>query len=102
MKIEIFKNKKKFKKGGFHTNPNIGWELVLGVAAVLTIASISFGVYLFIETNKKFTTPDTDGSSEVKIVKKDRIEKVLEYFSLREQRSAAILISPSPIIDPSI
>jgi hypothetical protein len=102
MKIEIFKNKKKFKKGGFHTNPNIGWEIILVVAAVLTIASISLGVYLFLDTNKKFTTYELDGSSAIKIVKKDRIEKVLEYFAVREQRSRDILNSPSPIIDPSI
>ncbi|MBI2630649.1 hypothetical protein HYW73_00325 [Candidatus Nomurabacteria bacterium] len=102
MKIEIFKNKKKFKKGGFHTNPNIGWEIILLITFILVVLSLAFGVYLFVRTNEEFGASATNGSSQVKIVKKDRIEKALQYFSLRGQKSKEILNSPSPVIDPSL
>jgi hypothetical protein len=102
MKIEIFKNKKKFKKGGFHTNPNIGWGIILLVTLFLTVLFLVFGIYLFVNTNKETTVPEADTGSHIKIVKKDRIDKVLEYFSSRENKSSDVLNSPSPLIDPSL
>ncbi|MFZ2149655.1 MAG: hypothetical protein WAV15_00655 [Minisyncoccia bacterium] len=102
MKIEIFKTKKKFRKGGFHTNPNVSWELILYIASILTIASLVFGVSSFLRINEEFTADRPQEGSHIKIVKKERIEKVLEYFSLRKQKSAEILYSSSPIIDPSL
>ena len=102
MKIEIFKNKKRFKKGGFRANPNIGWELILYIAFFLTAASLAFGIYLFIHTNAEFKMPDQSDNSSSRIVKKERVIKVLEYFSSREKKSAEILNSPAPFIDPSL
>lgn len=101
MKIELPKTRKKWKKGGFHTNPNIGWGIVLAIALVLVLAALALGVYLFVRTNQEYSgEPSPD--SRIKIVKKERIIKVLEYFSSREQRSAEIIQNPSPVIDPSI
>ncbi len=102
MNIKIFKNKKKFKKGGFHTNPNIGWEIILFINLFLVAFILIFGVYLFMLTNKESEADGRESGSQIKIVKKDRIDKVLEYFSLREKKSADILNSPSPLIDPSL
>jgi hypothetical protein len=102
MEIKIFKNRKKFKKGGFHANPNIGWELILYIAFLLIITALVFGVYLFMHTNKEFMELSQNDNPQIKIVKKGRIEKILEYFSLRESKSAEILNSSSSIVDPSL
>jgi len=103
MKIEILKMKKSFKKGGFHTNPNIGWEFILCIAFVIILASFIFGFYLFKKTNEEFIIPITDtNGGQVEMVKKERIKNVLEYFSEREKKSIEILNSPSPIVDPSL
>lgn len=102
MDIKIFKNKKSFKKGGFHSNPNISWEFVFWAAFVLVLASFVFGFYLFVQINKEFILPTTIKDGQVPIVNKDRIEKVLNYFSEKEKKSAEILNSPSPIVDPSL
>lgn len=102
MKIEILKIKKKFKKGGFHTNPNIGWRIILFLVFFMIVISIIFGFYLFRKTNKEFVISNTEIKVQDNIVKKERLEKVLEYFSEREKKSTLILNSPSPIVDPSL
>jgi hypothetical protein len=102
MKIKIFKNKKKFKKGGFHANPNIGWEIILYITLCLAAFALVSGAYLFMRTNREPLAPVVGSGSHIKIVKKDRIGKVLQYFSLREKKSAEILKSPPPFIDPSL
>lgn len=102
MKLEIFKPKKKFRKGGFHTNPNIGWEIILFIGLVLIIVALVFGIYFFAQVSKENTEAASGGSSQIKIVKKDRINKAIEYFSARREKSAEILNSPAPVIDPSL
>ena len=102
MKIEIFKIKKNFRKGGFHTNPNVGWKIILFMVFFVIIASIIFGFYLFGKIDKEFAVPITETEVQEKIVKKERLEKVLEYFFLREKKSIEILNSPSPVIDPAL
>ncbi len=102
MYLKIFKNKKSFKKEGFHTNPNISWEFILCIAFALVLASFIFGFYLFKQTNQESTLPAMGGNGQVRAVSKDRILKVLNYFSEREKKSAEILNSPAPIVDPSL
>jgi len=47
-----------------------------------------------LSSNLNVTTKET--------VKKERLEKVLEYFSTRETTSAEILNSPPLVVDPSL
>ena len=102
MKIEILKTKKNFKKGGFHTNPNVSWEVLLFIALILILLSFVFGFYLFRQINKEFILSDSENNSQTKVIKKERIQKVLEYFSERQKKSAEMLNSPAPIVDPSL
>lgn len=103
MKIEFFKIKKSFKKGGFHTNPNISWGIVLCLALVLIGSFFIFGYYLFTLTDKEFVVLDSDiENGQTRIVTKERIDKSLEYFSERVKKSIQILNSPAPIVDPSL
>ena len=57
---------------------------------------------LFFQINKD-PVLEVDGiDSQIETVKKERFEKVLKYFSLREQKSDQILSSPVPVADPSL
>ena len=54
MEIKIFKIKKKFTKGGFHTNPSIYWNVIQGITFFLILGSFVFGFLLFRKINKEF------------------------------------------------
>ena len=102
MKIKIPKIKKSFRKGGFHTNPNISWEIVLGLALVLILASFIFGFYLFTQVSRESVLPTTDSDKQIPMVDESRLEKALDHFSERERKSAEILNSSVPVVDPSL
>ena len=101
MKIKFFKREKKFKKGGFHANPDISWEIVLYLAFALVVASFVFGFLLLKEINKEAGEGEVNARGQAKIIEKERIDKALDYFAEREKKSAEISNSPSPIVDPS-
>ncbi len=93
--------KKKFKKGGSGIKPDLYWKYILLVTLLLFLASCVFGLLLFMKINKGPVLPNIDNSRQ-DMVKKERIDKALQYFGEREKKSAEILNSPSPIIDPSL
>ena len=101
MQIQIFKKQKQIEKKNFKINVNFYWKLILLTFFILTISSFIFGFYLFKKINKDFVYFYDNLSDKIEVVKKERIEKGLEYFSNREKKSIDILNSPSPIIDPS-
>ena len=101
MKLKFFKREKKFKKGGFHTNPDISWEAVLYLAFALAALSFVFGFLLLKEVGKESGNGELNGRGQTKVIEKERIDKALDYFAEREKKSAEILNSPSPIIDPA-
>lgn len=101
MDIKFLKNKKKFRKGGLGIKPDLYWRYILFMTFMLIILSCVFGTYFFVKINKG-PIPLTADTSEQEAIKKERFDKVLEYFSEREKKSIEILNSPSPIIDPSL
>ncbi|MFA6077083.1 MAG: hypothetical protein WC735_03345 [Candidatus Paceibacterota bacterium] len=104
MKIKFLKKEKSFKKKkeNLLLNINFYWQLAVLFIFVVILLSSFFGYYLFTQTNKELVLSTVDVIPEVETVKKERIEKVLEYFSRREQKSDKILNSPAPVIDPSL
>ena len=54
------------------------------------------------QIDKDLVVPTGEIKGQITIVKKESIEKVLEYFSEREKKSNQILNSPSPVVDPSL
>jgi hypothetical protein len=102
MKIELFKAKQKWRKGGFHTNPNVGWGLILVVSLLLILAALTFGGLLFLETRADYVPEESGNGGQIRIVKKARILQALEYFEEREERSREILIDGAPVVDPSL
>lgn len=101
MDIKFLKPKKVFKKGGIHINPNIYWGVCVCVGLVIVIASIIFGFYLFKATNKELIVATSNENTQVQIINKEKIDKVLEYFAEREKKSSQILTSPATVVDPS-
>ena len=102
MKIKIPKIKKNYKKENFEINPNLYWRLIVSIFFVLTILSFVFGISIYKQITKGDTIISGNGSKKVEQEKKVRINKVLEYFSEREKKSAEIIQSPLPVVDPSL
>jgi hypothetical protein len=101
MEIKFLKKKKKFRKGGLGIKPDLYWRYILYMTFVLILLSCVFGLYLFMKINNESISAVVNVNGENSI-KKERIDKVLEYFKEREQKSIEILNSPSPIVDPSL
>lgn len=99
--INLFKTKKNFKKKHLELNPGFYWKLIIGVTFVLIFFSFLFGYYVFSEVKKDSISPLSNVIKKQPI-EKERLDKVLEYFSAREKKSAQILNSPSPVVDPSL
>ncbi|MCX6752040.1 MAG: hypothetical protein NTZ87_00865 [Candidatus Nomurabacteria bacterium] len=106
MQIKFFKKEKKFKKQkeSLWLNINVYWKLAVGFMFLIIILSGFFGYYSFQKINKESETVSsgTDANSQIETVKKEKIDKVLEYFSQRKDKSSQILNSPAPVIDPSL
>ena len=104
MKIKFFTKEKKFgkEKESPWLNMNFYWNIAVCFLFIVILLSSFFGYYLFSRTNKESVGKSSNNSSQIQTIQKERIDKVLEYFSVREQKSSQILYSPSPIIDPSL
>ena len=102
MKIEIFKKRNNFKKKNFSINSNFYWKLSVFLSLAIIIGLFFFGYYLFNQTNQESTPQITTDSGQVPVVNKNRIEKVLNYFSDREEKSKEILNTGAPVVDPSL
>ncbi|MFA5095482.1 MAG: hypothetical protein WC447_02390 [Candidatus Paceibacterota bacterium] len=101
MEIKFLKREKRFRKGGLGIKPDLYWRYILYITFILIILSFVFDFYLFIKINKE-PNPPVLSTNEREAIKKERIDKVLEYFKEREKKSIEILSSPSPIVDPSL
>lgn len=104
MKINIFniKIKKKLKKENFQLKSNFYWKIVLCIMFLMILGSFIFGFFLSMKTNREAVLLNEDISRQTDMARKERIEKVLEYFSEREKKSADILNPSSSIVDPSL
>lgn len=102
MKIILFKKENNFKKKNFGFNTNFYWYTILIGAFALILLSSFFGYYLFMQISKESIVPITNDGEQVPTVSKVRLEKVLNYFSDREQKSSQISNSPAPVVDPSL
>ena len=100
--IKFFKKEKSFKKANLHLSPNLFWKLSILFIFILSIFSYFLGYYLFKQVNKEPVLEMNNNNSQIETIKKDRIEKVLGYFSTRQQESNKILNSFTSVIDPSL
>ena len=101
MQIKFFKKENKLKKDNFQINPDLYWNITLGIFLLLIIAISFFGYTLFNKVNSPFVYENPNPTVQVETVNKDRLDKVLNYFSDREKKSADILNGASVLVDPS-
>src|SRR3989344_1208774 len=98
--LKFLKVKKKFRKGGTFIKLDLFWKYIVYTTLFLVIFALAFGFYIFFEINNKQASLresiQADGA-----IKADRIDRVLEYFKQRQNKSIEILKNPSPIVDPS-
>lgn len=102
MKINFFKKEKHFKKENSSFSIDFYWKTAVCFMFLTILISSFFGYYLFRQTNKEPLTTTGKDTEQAYIIKKERIDKALEYFSLREKKSNQILSSSLPIVDPSL
>jgi hypothetical protein len=102
MEIKFFKFKKSFKKGGFHSSPDVFWQFYLLLGLVVVIAAAIFGLMLFMEVNTEPVLDSDVANGKSQAVNEQKINSALEYFRAREQASNEIRNNPSAAIDPSL
>lgn len=100
---KFFNKEKNFRKEeeSLWLDLNLHWRVAVAIMFLGSFFAFWFGYYLFTETNKEQAVSKVEGTP-TDTVKKEAIQKELEYFSAREKRSSEILNSPSPIVDPSL
>jgi len=101
MKIKLFKKKKNFKKKDFAFNTNLYWKVAVGGSLVVIVLSSAYGYVLFKDISREFALPAGNEDQSI-IVREDRINKALDYFSQKEEKSVEILGSPDSVVDPSL
>jgi hypothetical protein len=102
MKIELFKTKKNYKKEDYKVNVNVYWKIIILFSFFALSASFLFAYNFFIETNKEENLTPERNKKKMSVYEKERIKKVIEYFSEREKKSAEILDVSISVIDPSL
>lgn len=101
MQIKFFKTKKHFRKKRSEPDPNFFWKLIVLLVCVIIICSFAFGYYLFVQVKDEATSSTLD-SNRKQPIEKERMDKILENFSIRENKSKEIINSPTLIVDPSL
>jgi hypothetical protein len=102
IQTKFIKKDRSFKGGSFWSNINIYWKVAVGVMFVAVLVCIVFGYNFFIKINEEFVVSEPGISGQSDAVRKEKIKKVLDYFSIRKQQSNQIISSPAPVIDPSL
>lgn len=101
MKINFLKKENSLQKKSFIYYIKLCWKISVLIVLIFSFSFFVFGYYLFTSINKEVVVSVNDVVGLNSLVTKERINKTLEYFSLREQKSSQILYSASPIVDPS-
>jgi len=83
-------------------NPNVYWDFILLLAFLLFVFYVVTGFLLFKNVNSKISLPADGSSVDASLAPGERVEKTLEYFRERENKSIETINSPSPVIDPSL
>jgi|GEM_PF-1677054 len=104
MKIKFFTKEKNFRKEkeSLWLNTSFYWKLAVFFLFAVFLSSLFFGYYLFMQINKDSQVSSSGAGSQVDTIKKERISKVLDYFSERKKKSNEIINGGSPVVDPSL
>jgi hypothetical protein len=102
MKTNFFKKENNFKKKEFSFHPNFFWRITLVGTLITILLVFIFSYLLFMKVNQEPILLSTNQSGQLEKINQDRIKKVLNYFSIREEKSNQTLNAPSSFVDPSL
>lgn len=102
LNLKFLKPKKKFKKDDHIINPNIYWRMVVYVGLTTMFISFVFGFYLFKQISVEPEVPESAVINNAQKIKKERLNRALNYFKDQNKVSEEILNNPSKFKDPSI
>ncbi|MCC7160492.1 hypothetical protein IT399_02120 [Candidatus Nomurabacteria bacterium] len=102
MKINFFTKKNSFKKRDFNFNTSFYWKIAVISGFLMIILVFFFGYNLFVQINKETILPDSSAGGQSPTVNKEKLEKVLNIFSGKEEKSLQIINSRAPVVDPSL
>ncbi len=102
MKINFPKIKRSFKKKDLYPNPDICWEIILYLFFALLVVAAVFGFYMFRKVNQDSVISPQVKNTQLEKISKERMDKVLGYFTDRAKKSSNISKIPAPFIDPSL
>lgn len=100
--LEKFKRKKVFRKESGQINANRYWDVLFFAFFILFFLAMFFGYLTFKNTNTEFVVDSTFNKDDAGINQKNKIKKVVDYFSEKEASSLEIINSEVLIIDPSL
>lgn len=100
--LKIFKKKKSWKKNEFEINPNQYWRYLLLLVVVVIAGSFVFGFIIYNNIKDEPLYAPNTGAEKERTDQKNRILEMLEYFDARQVKSDAIIVNPSPVVDPSL
>ncbi len=103
MKIEFFKKKNNFNKKKSTPSPDLYWKFTVIGAFTIILVSFIFGYHLFMNIDQQtMTGVDTVDSLQSPKIDDARLQKALNYFSERQNKSNEILNNPVPVVDPAL
>ena len=101
LQAKVFKREKVFKKEHSLLNMNFYWQLAVFISLGLVPILLFLGYQFFTGINQEYV-PSVESTAGQLIIRKERIGKALDYFSIRAQKSIQIKSSAAPIVDPSL
>jgi|GEM_PF-1957613 len=102
MKIKFPKIKKNYRKESLKVSPNIYWAIIVALFFVIVVGDFVFAYNLFNKTAQDETLLVLNQNSQVEREKKAEINRVLNYFSARAEKTSEIINSPALVVDPSL
>ncbi|MFZ1020104.1 MAG: hypothetical protein WAN61_03935 [Minisyncoccia bacterium] len=102
MKINFLKKKNSFQKKNFTFNASLYWKLILLGALAIMLGSFFYGYHLFKEVDQDSVLLVVNTPEQNQTVNINSLQKMLNLFSNRAEKSNQILNSPAPVVDPSL
>jgi Tfp pilus assembly protein PilO len=99
--LKFLKREKNFKKESIWLDINMYWRGAICFILLSTLFSLTFGYIFFMKNSQDISNSSNVTSEQVETISKDRINNVLNIFSVRQQTTEKIINSPAPVVDPS-
>src|SRR3989338_6354260 len=99
--LKFLKPNKRFQKKKGWARPEFYWQGILLLALASALGFAIFAFYLFRKISGETAVSSPLADQQAEMIKKERIQKALDYFAQRAKKSENIINSPAPLTDPS-